>query len=165
MAKVKTWVWIVVGVFVLGVLGLVAMAAAGFWFAKTHIDIRSTSPQTVAEEFDRVRERFASQQPLIELDEHGNFVRAHTDRPASDKRPETLHVMAFDPDDDRVVKVNVPFWLLRLKMGGRTHVNIGRDNLDLEDLNLTVEDLERFGPTLILDHQERDGEHVIVWSE
>lgn len=164
MAKVKTWVWVVVGVFVTGVLGLVAMAAAGFWFAKTHIDIRSTSPATVATEFDRVKDRFASQQPLIELDDHGHFLRAHTDRPAGDKRPQTLYVMAFDPDDGRVVKVNVPFWLLRLKMRG-THINIGRDNLDLQDLNLTVEDLERFGPTLILDHQERDGSRVLVWSE
>ena len=29
----------------------------------------------------------------------------------------------------------------------------------------TVEDLERFGPTLILDHKERDGERVLVWSQ
>jgi hypothetical protein len=30
--KVKPWVWIVVGVVVFGILGVIAMAAAGLWF-------------------------------------------------------------------------------------------------------------------------------------
>jgi hypothetical protein len=37
--------------------------------------------------------------------------------------------------------------------------------VDLAKMHLTVEDLERFGPTLILDHQDRKGSHVLVWSE
>ena len=30
--------------------------------------------------------------------------------------------------------------------------------MDLEDLKLSVEDLERYGPTLIVDHTSADGE-------
>lgn len=164
MAKVKTWVWVVVGIFAACILALVAMAAAGLWFAKTHIDIRSASSATVSADFDSVRQQFHAQKPLIELDDHGHFLRANTDRPAGEKRPETLNVMAFDPDDGRVVRVNIPFWMLRFKMRG-TRVNIGRNDFDLEDLKLTVEDLERYGPTLILDHKERGGDHVLVWSQ
>jgi hypothetical protein len=163
MAKVKTWIWIAVGVVAMGILGLVAMAAAGLWFAKSHIDIRSTPATTARSEFDTIREQFASQKPLIELDERGRFIRANTDRPNGDRRPESLYVMAFNPDDGRMVRVSVPFWLLRLKTRGRIMID-GRGDLDLEDLHLTVEDLERFGPTLILDHKERDGERVLVWS-
>ena len=37
--------------------------------------------------------------------------------------------------------------------------------MDLEDLKLTVEDLERFGPTLIVDHRSTSGERVLVWSQ
>jgi len=37
--------------------------------------------------------------------------------------------------------------------------------MDLEDLKLTVEDLERLGPTLIVDHTMRNGERVLVWSQ
>ena len=43
MAKVKTWVWIVAGVIGLGILGIVAMAAAGLWFVRSHVDVRSTT--------------------------------------------------------------------------------------------------------------------------
>ena len=42
---------------------------------------------------------------------------------------------------------------------------INASKLDLEDLKLTVEDLERFGPTLIVDHQGTSGERVLVWSQ
>ncbi|HET7618479.1 MAG TPA: hypothetical protein VFK20_08215 [Vicinamibacterales bacterium] len=164
MAKVKTWVWVVVGVFAVCVLGVVALAAAGIWFARSHIDIQSTTPTAATDDFQRVRERFAGQQPLIELDERGHVVRAHTDRPMSDQRPESLHVMAFDPDDGRIVRLTIPFWLLRLKMRG-TRIDVGGDNIDLEDLKMTVEDLERYGPTLIVDHKGEDGEHVLVWSQ
>ena len=43
-------------------------------------------------------------------------------------------------------------------------IGVGTGDLNLRDLNLTVEDLERFGPTLILDHTGSKGERVLVWS-
>ena len=94
--------------------------------------------------------------------------RRHTtdpDRPGhgNTRRPDQLYVLAFDPDDERIVKVTVPFWLLRLKSRGTIDFNGGQ--LELEDLKLTVEDLERFGPTLIVDHKSTGGERVLVWSQ
>jgi hypothetical protein len=79
------------------------------------------------------------------------------------QRPEQLYVLAFDPDDERIVKVTIPFWLLRLKPRGTVDFNGGK--LELEDLKLSVEDLERFGPTLIVDHKATSGERVLVWSQ
>jgi hypothetical protein len=161
---VKTWVWVVVGIVVFGVLCLVGMAAAGLWFAKTHIDVRTVSPATAVTDFELVRKQFTNQKPLIELDERGHFVHANTDRPAGDHRPQSLNIMAFDPDEGRVVKMDIPFWLLRLKMGG-SRVDLGHDSFDLSDLKLTIEDLERFGPILIVDHKGRAGERVLIWSQ
>jgi hypothetical protein len=162
--KVKTWVWVVIGIVVVGILGLVTLAAAGLWFAKTHIDVRSASAAVVATDFEKVRERFANQKPLIELDERGHFLRANSNRPAGERRPSSLNIMAFDPDEGRVVRMDIPFWLLRLKMGG-TRIGLGNDSIDLHDMRITIEDLERFGPTLIVDHKGRDGERVLVWSQ
>jgi hypothetical protein len=62
------------------------------------------------------------------------------------------------------VRLKIPFWLLRLKSGG-SHVNFNGRRMDLEDLKLSVEDLERFGPTLIVDHSGNDGKRVLVWSQ
>jgi hypothetical protein len=162
--KVKTWVWIVIAVVVVGILSVVAMAAAGLWFVKSHIDIRSTTSAVASEDFQTIRRRFATQKPLIELDEHGTFLRANVDRPAGTARPQTLNVMAFDTHDEKVIRMELPFWILRLK-GGGGRFDIGRRNVDLARMRITVEDLERYGPILILDQKDVDGSRVLVWSQ
>lgn len=164
--KVKTWVWVVIAIAAVGMLGLVAMAGVGFYFFTRHIDTRAASPAVAAEDFDEVLKRFAKQRPLIELDERGQFLRGNPDRGSKPdtRRPETLHVMAFDATDGRIVRVRIPFWLLRMRAGDTT-INFNGRRMDLEDLKLTVEDLERFGPTLIVHHKGTDGDRVLVWSQ
>jgi hypothetical protein len=163
--KVKTWIWIVVGVVAIGILGVIAMAGVGFYFFAQHFDTHSATAVSAARDFEEVKARLAGQTPLIELDERGRYLRSNTDRKTvvNARPPESLYVLAFDPDDERVVKVTIPFWLLRLKTRGTIDFN-GR-RMDLEDLKLTVEDLERFGPTLIVDHRASSGERVLVWSQ
>jgi hypothetical protein len=164
--KVKTWVWVVVGIAVVMILGVIALAGVGVYFFSQHIQTRAASPVNAAREFEQVTTRFSGQKPLIELDKRGHYLRANTDRtpPPNAKAPEALNVMAFDPDDGRIVRITIPFWLLRLKMRGAT-IDFNGNKMDLEDLKLTVEDLERFGPTLIVDHKNTTGERVLVWSQ
>jgi hypothetical protein len=163
--KVKTWVWVVIGIVVFCVVGAVAVAGMGYYFFTKHFDTKVTSPARATVEFEQVKAQFTGQKPLIELDERGRFLRANPDRPnrSDNRRPDQLFVLAFDPDDERIVKVTIPFWLLRLKAHGTVDFNGGQ--LELEDLKLTVEDLERFGPTLIVDHKSSGGERVLVWSQ
>jgi hypothetical protein len=164
--KLKTWIWVIVGVAAVGTLCVIAMAAAGIYYFTQNIEAKKASPAAAAAEFESVRSRFQGQKALIELDERGHFLRSHTDRPPpkNTRAPEALYVLAFDPDDEGLVKVTVPFWLLRLKMK-HTRVDLGGGRVDLEDLKLTVEDLERFGPTLILDQTNSGGDRVLVWSQ
>jgi hypothetical protein len=164
--KVKTWVWVVLAIIVTCILGVVAMAGVGLYFFSQHIDTRTASPANAAHDFEQVKAQFTGQKPLIELDQHGRYLRSHTDRtpPPNAKPPESINVLAFDPDDGRIVQVNIPFWLVRMKMRGTT-IDLNGNHMNLEDLRLTVEDLERFGPTLIVDHSNISGERVLVWSQ
>jgi hypothetical protein len=162
--KVKTWVWVIVGIAVFGILGVIAMAAAGLYFLKSHVDMRTTTVAAATQDFQSIRQRFAAQKPLIELDEQGSFLRANVDRPNGTQRPQTLNIMAFDPHDEKVIRMELPFWMLRLKSGG-SRFDIGRSNVDLARMRITVEDLERYGPILILDQKDNDGSRVLVWSQ
>jgi hypothetical protein len=164
--KVKAWVWVIIGLVVLGILCVLAMAGAAFYMFTQHVETKVVSRTTANEEFSAVRAKFAEQRALIELDEHGRFLRANAERDPKPgtKVPDQLYVLAFDPDDGRIVKVTVPFWLLRFKSHGAT-IDLNEGRMGLEDLKLTVEDLERFGPTLIVDHQGMHGERVLVWSQ
>jgi hypothetical protein len=164
--KVKTWVWVVVGIAVVCILGIVAMAAFSVYYVSQHVKTHEASPAVASRQFDEVKARFTGQKPLIELSESGQLVRTNPDRPLQQhpRSPEQLNVLVFDPDDRRVVQLTIPFWLLRMKMGGTT-VDFNGGRMDLEDLKLTVEDLERFGPTLIVDHSTGRGDRVLIWSQ
>jgi hypothetical protein len=157
---------VVLGVLVTCVVAVIAIVGVGFYVFTRHIETRTVTPATASREFEEVKTQFAGQKPLVELDRQGNFVRSNPDRPASrnGRTPEQLNVMAFDPDDDRVVRIQIPFWLLRLKSGSSA-INFNGRRMDLEDLKLSVAELERFGPTLIVDHSSTDGKRVLVWSQ
>lgn len=164
--KVRTWVWVVAGIVVVGILCVVALAAAGIYFFSRNINTREASPAMAARQFEEVKTKFSGQRPLIELDERGRLLRTNPDRPEQQdvRRPHTLHVLAFEPDENRIVQVNIPFWLLRFKTGNQT-IDLNGNRMDLEDLKISVEDLERMGPTLIVDHTMPGGERVLVWSQ
>ena len=41
--KVKTWVWVIIAVVVIGILGIVAMAGVGLYFFSQHIETHEVS--------------------------------------------------------------------------------------------------------------------------
>ena len=164
--KLKTWVWIVVGIGAFCILALVAVVGGAFFYMSRHIQTKSATTSTAATEFAAVKAEYPGQRPLIELDRQGKFLRANMDgqTPSKTLTPDQLYVMAFDPSDGRIVRFNIPFWILRMKAGNAT-IDLNGNRMDLEDLRLTVYDLERKGPSLIVDHQASDGERVLVWSK
>jgi hypothetical protein len=166
-AKVKAWVWIVVAVVAIGILCVIAVAGVGLYFFSRHVETQALSAADAETRFAEVRQRFETARPLIELDERGDLLRTNPERQTPDDAPTptTLYVMAYDEGDSRIVRLSVPFWLLRLQKRGHAVVDLGGRRLDLEELKLTVEDLERLGPTLIVDHRDRRGAHVLVWSQ
>lgn len=164
--KVKTWIWIVVAVVAIGILGVIAMAGVGFYLFSRHVETQAISADDAATRFAEVRTRYEAKQPVIELDERGDLLRTNPDRQAPDGAPSptALYVMAYDADDSRIVRVSIPFWLLRMQQGhGR--IDVGGRRMDLEEMKLTVEDLERLGPALIVDHRDQGGARVLVWSQ
>jgi hypothetical protein len=74
-----------------------------------------------------------------------------------------LHVVAWDPDEDKIVRATIPFWIVRL--AGWKPITLRSDEFDLDRIHLTPDDLERFGPGLIFDHKDRQGSRVLVWAE
>jgi hypothetical protein len=86
------------------------------------------------------------------------------DLPTSTSKPESLWLLAWDPDDERLVKVSLPFWMLSV---GRKKMEIGGEGreFDFEQLNLDPQELERIGPALVFDFRERDGARVLLWTQ
>ena len=165
--RLRTWIWIVVSIVVVCVLGLIAMAGAGAYYFATHIKTSEASPAVAERSFEEAKRVFADQKPLLELDDEGKVARTNTlNRPrlANAAAPEAIHVLAYDPDEGRVIRVKIPFWLLRLNSDSNITFN-DNDKISLEELKITVEDLERMGPSLLVDHKSPRGDRVLVWSQ
>jgi hypothetical protein len=165
MATAKTWIWIIVGFVAVCVVGLFAIAGAGVYFVASHIDTERASSVDAMQAFDDARAAFKDQQPLFELDdnERPHMLRDPSDLPSSSVRPKELVIMAWDSDEERLIKLALPFWLLRL--GGREiEINDGH-GFDLNRLDLDVEELERIGPTLVFDYRDSSGERVLLWTQ
>jgi hypothetical protein len=161
--KSRKTLWIILGVLGFIVFCIVAFAAFGLYFVSQNLDMKSATPTQAARSFDDVRARF-KEAPIIQMDdrERVTLTRRPPDQQVGTK-PQTMHVMAYDDEDSRIVNVTIPFWMLRL---GREKIRLGTGNdLQFEQLKITAEELERYGPALLLDHRGTQGKRVLVWTQ
>lgn len=164
----KTWVSVLIAAaIVVFVLAVAAVGGVAF-FIRSHVTTQVTPGQNAEEQFAQARVRFNGQQPLIDLREDDQAV-LHRGIPPGAK-PETplqsLRVLAYSRTSGKLVQISIPFWLLRLVPS--KNVSFLGDNgidVDTDRLDLTLDDVERRGPGLILDTKDRRGSHVLVWTE
>lgn len=166
MATKKTWILVIVGILSACVLALVVIAGAGVYFVTRHIHTQRTESTDAMRSLDRARARFKDQRPLIEVDANGrpSVSTPLAELPPGRTEPNELIVLAWNPDDERVVTVTLPFWLLRL---GHRKIDLmnGDKDFDLDRLNLDVDQLQRIGPRLVFDWRRPTGERVLIWTQ
>ncbi len=166
MTAKKTWLWVAVGAAVLFVVALMAVAGSGVYFVTHHIHSEHSTSADALRAFDAVSASLGSPRPLYELDasDEPRLVRSLADMPTAASHPDTLDMLAWDPDQARLVRVSLPFWLLRI--GHRKmRVMHGANGFDFERLNLDVDELERIGPALVFDFRNQDGVRVLLWTQ
>jgi hypothetical protein len=155
-----------VGVGALGVLaaGCLVIVGGGIYLVTREIDVARADESAARREFDAVRERFVAQEPLITIGPGGEATAsaleqwgaAYTGPP-----PERLHVLAWDPNERRLARFALPFWLLRF---GNVTPRLKVNDFDLARLGIDIDDIQRAGPALLVDHSHGEG-RVLIWSE
>jgi len=161
----KGCLWAAAGGIVFVVVVGVVVAGGMGWLVYQNSALERTSPAPEAANaaLERTRTRFAGQPPLVTIDGKGT---PHAGvRDGHGHEPVSLHLMAWTPREHDLTHVKVPFWLLRLG-GAKARLFVGEDALrDLQGMQISVADIERAGPGLLLDHAESDGRQVLVWTE
>ena len=74
-----------------------------------------------------------------------------------------LNVLAYDPDDRELLRVQVPLWMLHkaVRLAEEDQARIGKAGRHLGDL--TLEDLRRGGRGVQVEIEEPDGARVLIW--
>jgi hypothetical protein len=167
MAKKTSWAVIIVGIsaFVL-IVGVGLVGVVGYViYQQFAFQAKTATELSADEEFAQIVAKFEGQKPYLIIKDGHPVV---SEEPAAEPgRPvEALHIIVWDPDKSKVIKLNMPFWLLRMTKGQpiriSSHDDPGEDALHLK---ITADDVERRGPGLILDHREASGERVLVWAQ
>jgi hypothetical protein len=151
---------------IVGVIAFLAIVglSLGAWFFATAFEHETAAEPAAIESFDDVRRRFAGDPPVLDILNDREAVVRRKPPPAAPGRPlDRLQVMAWDSDDEGLSRVTLPFWLLRMKAGP---LNLSSKMMaDHHHIDLTVEQIERYGPALLVDHQGRGGDRLLIWTE
>ena len=79
-------------------------------------------------------------------------------------RAESLNVLAYDPDDEELVRVSVPMWLVRKMDCDDSDLDLGDDKTRRKlERHLRLEEIQKAGPGLLVEVEEEGGEQVLVW--
>lgn len=104
----------------------------------------------------------------LELDDDEEVVVRRELERAEASRQIGLHLLAWEPDEERLVRFDLPGWFLRIK----TRASGGIESIVREHGGrwphggeLTSEELARFGHGLILDRTFENGMRLLIWQE
>ncbi len=164
-ARKRNWLIILalIGIFAATMLGLSALLFSRW------SELRSVTPRDADSAFAGAMTEMENRSPYLEISEAGTVhVHRELERAApADLR--TLHVLAWEPRTARLLRLDFPFWFVRLKMNQTLNLGtlasvLTRDwgNLDLQ---VTEDDLARRGPGLVLAHTLSNGARILLWTE
>jgi hypothetical protein len=160
----KRWIWIGLALFAFVGVGCLGLVGAGAYFVSRHLDVREVSRDQANAEFAELRARFKDQKPLLEVRRGSISMRALEEKSSryQGPLPTSLCLLAWEEGEEKRARLCIPFWLLKLKSG--KGMKLGGHDAGIERIEVAAEDLERAGPSLLLDRVE--GRHrLLMWTE
>ena len=156
---------ILLAVLATGVVIAIVVVGAGVWIVTSLVENESMDDATATKTLDEIRARFGGVTPVIELRPTGPTLLR---RPPAEKPPgelKTLHLIRWSVEEERLTRVDLPFAILRLR-DGLFRVQFDREAAGVNlSTSLRVTDVERYGPTLIMDDDLPDGGRILMWSD
>ncbi|MGH9202356.1 MAG: hypothetical protein ACRD2A_14100 [Vicinamibacterales bacterium] len=165
MKSIPRWVQILGGIAIVFAFLAIGAVVVGVSWMREHIDVVDSSEADAARAFDEIHAKFPGQRPLLELrDRTPHYVEERASQRNSSATITTMHVVAWDSDERRLARIDVPWWVLRLKSGTISFSSYA-SGLDDAGVKLRPEDIERHGPGILLDFtMPREG-RVLIWTE
>jgi hypothetical protein len=164
----RRWRWAAWGALVFAILAVTGIQIALTMFSRWS-EVRNLSSEDAAREFSIALNRAGGGTPYVEIAPGGGVI-VHRDQENDELTPlATLHLLAWEPDSGKLVRIDFPFWFIRVKMNDT--INLGTitsalagdwENLDLE---VSVDELERRGPAVVIDHTLPEGSRILLWTE
>ncbi len=128
------------------------------------VTIEQADRGEAARRFAAVRAALPPGPPVLAIDRMGNVVRRETPRSTTSRDIRRLCVLMYYAEAQRLVSADVPFWFFRIK-GPAAQYTLRDTGLDLDRLGVTPDELQRYGPVVVLDQVRPNGDLLVVWTE
>ncbi len=158
----RTWVKATLGGIALIAVAFAALAGTGAYFVLRSMDKKTGSEPEAVQAIDAVKARFGSRPPLVEIaDPRTADIRINRPGDASPVRVATVHVISWKPDTGELTRFEVPLWMMRF-----SSVNVlSQMGIAPAKFRLTVNDIERYGPGIVVDYGSTKASRVLVWVD
>jgi len=158
----RTWHKATLGI-VVAIIAIVGVfAGTGTYFVLRSL-VKTTSSEAAAnEEMDAVRKRYAPRPPLLEIiNPRTGDIRINREEGAAAAPVGTVHIVNWKSEDGELVRTEVPLWLMRF-----SSVNVlSKLGLTPARFRLTVDDIVRYGPGVIVDYRSAGAFRALVWVD
>jgi len=159
---VRTWVKATVGGVVVIAVALAVLAATGAYFVLRSMETRASAEAEAIREIDAVKARFGPRPPLVEIvDPRTADIRINRPVEPSPSRVDTVHLMNWKAETGELTRAEVPLWLMRfssLNIASRLGIAPAR-------FRLTVADIQRYGPGIVVDYSSQKEFRVLIWVD
>lgn len=158
----RTWVKATLGGVAVLALGIGILASVSAYYVFRNLDTRTASEADVQGEFQVIRTRFGARPPLIDIvDPRAMDLRINRPAEPDGRAISTLHVLAWEAEDRRVLKTAAPIWLMRFN----SYNVLSQLGITPEQFRLTVQDIERYGPGVVVDYSRPGKNRVLIWVD
>jgi hypothetical protein len=158
----RTWAKATLGGLAVVALAFAVLAGTGAYFVFRGMERRVSGEAEAVKEIDVVKTRFGQRSPLVEIvDPVRADIRINRPADASTVKVDTVHIMNWKREDGELMRTAVPLWLLRF-----SSVNVlSQLGLAPEKFRLTVSDIERYGPGIIVDYGSPGASRLLMWVD
>jgi hypothetical protein len=158
----RTWAKVTIGAVAIAVVGFAVFAGTSAYLVLRHLDKRTATEAETRKDFDAVRARFTGRPPLVEIvNPQAADIRLNRLTHPGGRRVDTLHVLTWNVDDGELLRTDAPLWLMKF-----SSINIlSQLGIAPARFRLTVEDIERYGPGIVVDFSRPGKNHVLIWAE
>jgi hypothetical protein len=157
---VQTKVKVVLSVVTALVIALIALAGTGAFIVFRNLSVTRPTSSDAAVQIDALRRRFPARPPLIDIDDplRGRVHVNHPPLSAPLKHLQEFEILAWQADEGKLVHTRAPIWMMRFS----TLSLLSEFGLAPRSMRLTVDDVERYGPGVVLDFTSPRGDRALV---
>jgi len=158
----RTWAKVTLGGVVVIAVALAVLGGMGAYFVLRHMETKTSAEADALRAIEVVKGRFGPRPPLIEIvDPLRTDIRINRPADASPTPVRTMHIINWNSDTRELMRTEFPVWLTRF-----SSVNVlSQLGVAPEKFRLTVNDIQRYGPGIVLDYGPRGTSRVLVWVD